>query len=196
MLTAMNATLPYSPPLPPRSPLLSADEFLRLHEDDRTELVRGVVEEIPVPHPVHGYVCSNVAGEIRSFVREHDLGRVMTNDTFVRTGSDPDTIRGADICYFSFSRLAKGPLPRGLLPVVPDLVIEVRSPSDRSGSVDEKINEYIAAGVTVAVLIDPDKGTVAIHRSNELPQMLNRHDVLTIPEVLPGFSLPIEQLFV
>ena len=65
-----------------------------------------------------------------TYAEEHDLGRVMSNDSGIITERDPDTVRGADVAYYSYARLPKGPLPAGYGPEVPELVIEVRSSGD------------------------------------------------------------------
>lgn len=93
--------------------LLTVDEYSRLPDDGRkTELVRGRIVEVPPTYPYHGYVCGNVFRYVDQFVRERALGRVITNDTGVITERDPDTLRGADVAYYSYERLPRGPLPR------------------------------------------------------------------------------------
>ena len=81
-----------------------------------TELVRGRVVEVPQPYPYHGYVCMNIGRVVDAFVRARKLGRVMTNDSGVITERGPDTVRGADVCFYSFARIPPGPFPEGQLP--------------------------------------------------------------------------------
>jgi Uma2 family endonuclease len=104
-------------------------------------------------------------------------------------------VRGADLCFFSYERLPKGKLPEGLLPVAPDLVVEVRSPSDRWNAVLIKVGEYLTAGVRVVVVLDPATASASVYRTDELQQIYHNSDVLTLPEVLPGFSVVVSQLF-
>ena len=116
--------------------LLTAEEFRRLPDNGkRKELIRGRVVYMNVPAPRHGYICANIVGVIRPFVVANRLGRVMSNDSGVRTEDGPDTVRGADVAFWSFRRLPPGPLPEGYLQPVPELVFEVRSPTDRWGEV-------------------------------------------------------------
>src|SRR5437762_7603442 len=92
----------------PAIPLMTAEEFLAKHgHESNVELVKGRVVRYPMPGPKHGLVCNKAAFLITSHVLEHDLGRVMSNDTFIRVASGPDTFRGADVCFLSYSRLAK-----------------------------------------------------------------------------------------
>jgi Uma2 family endonuclease len=175
--------------------LVSAEDFAQRHERDRLELVAGVVEEQPMPFPLHGKVCSLINYYLMGHVLTHDLGHVMGNDSFIRTRRNPDSVRGADVMFVSYARLPRGRVPAGLLDVVPELVVEVCSPSDRVGAVEAKASEYLAAGVSVVVVLDPDIASATLFRANELPVTLHNGAVLTIPDVLPGFSVPLHRLF-
>src|SRR5437764_14761694 len=108
-------------PPPPSPTLLTASEFARRYGGRYVELVDGVVKELPVPFQEHGVVCSKAAYTIGTHVIPNDLGHLTTNDSFVKTMADPDRVRGADVCFFSYERLPKGPMPSGLLEVAPHL---------------------------------------------------------------------------
>lgn len=79
----------------PSSPqaILTGDEFARRYGGEYVELVDGHVQELPVPHPRHGIVCNWAAYYVTQHVILNDLGRVMTNDSFVKTESNPDRVR-------------------------------------------------------------------------------------------------------
>src|SRR5207244_1669587 len=128
--------------------LLTAEEFARLPDRGRpTELVRGRIVEMNVPFPRHGQVCGQTAYLLKDYLRTDDRGQVVTNDSGVITERDPDTVRGGDVCFYSYTRVPKGPLPQGYLSVVPDAVFEVRSPDDRWSKITAKVAEYLNAGV-------------------------------------------------
>ena len=136
--------------------LTTAEEFVRLPEKDHPrELVRGNIVEDVMPGARHGKIGVKIARLLGNFVEEKDLGHVMSNDTFVRTHRDPDSVRGSDICYFSYDRLPRGPVPEGIVDVAPELVFEVRSPSDRWVKVISKTAEYLEAGVSVVCIVGP-----------------------------------------
>lgn len=175
--------------------LMTAEDFVRLHEHDHAELVRGVVVELPLPYPAHGKVCSLINYFITAFVMQHDMGQVMGNDSLMRTKRSPDSVRGPDVMYFSYERLPRGPIPAGLLNVSPDLVVEVRSPTDRLSAMNSKALEYLGAGVRAALLLDPERAAATIFRDEELPQTFHNGDELSIPEILPGFSIKLAKLF-
>lgn len=124
-------SVPTPPPTVAPAALLTAEEFAARHAHVHAELVKGVLQEYPVPMPKHGKLCLTIGRLIGNHVDEHDLGHVMSNDSWIRTGSNPDTVRGADVSYYSYERLPRGDVPEGLLAVVPDLVVEGRSPGDR-----------------------------------------------------------------
>ena len=91
------------------------------------------------------------------YAKDRDLGRVLSNDTGVITERGPDTVRGADISFYSFARVPKGPLPDRYLDTPPDLVVEVLSPSDRWPKVLAKVAEYLDAGTTVVLVLDDER---------------------------------------
>jgi Uma2 family endonuclease len=178
--------------------LLTADEFLRRHGGETcVELVRGQVVRYPMPGGPHGLIAGNVTAMLHNFVREHGLGRVFSNDTFTRTRMTETTesLRGPDVAFVSYARLPKGPVPEGPIPCAPDLVVEVRSPSDRISHLSAKATEFLDAGVTVVLVIDPNTESVAVYRENEFPIRMNNGDELTLPDVLPGFAVRVKQFF-
>ena len=112
--------------------LLTAEEFAQRPDPGYPEeLVRGRIVPLPMPKPRHGEICNRVGRILGDCAEDRDLGRVLSNDTGVITERGPDTVRGADISFYSFARVPKGPLPDRYLDTPPDLVVEVLSPSDR-----------------------------------------------------------------
>src|SRR5262245_45142492 len=102
--------------------LLTAEEYGRLPDNGRpTELVRGRILEMKCPCPRHGQICSKVDCMVGNFVDEHDLGHV-TNISGVVTERDPDTVRGADIAFYSYSRMPSGPIRQGYLAAKPEAI--------------------------------------------------------------------------
>lgn len=175
--------------------LLTAEEYAALPDDGKhTELVRGRIVEMPSPTPSHGYLCLNIGSTLREYVKARDLGRVVSNDSGVKTERGPDTVRGPDVAFYSFARVPKGPLPEGYWPA-PELVFEVRSPSDRWAAITAKVGEYLAAGVLAVCVLDPETESLGVYSEHELPRRLTADDDLTLPEVFPDFRLPVKQLF-
>ena len=176
--------------------LMTAAEYEKLPDDGQpTELVRGRIVNLNVPTPRHGMVCSNICYIIRNHVDERDLGRVVVNDSGIITQRVPDTVRGADVAYYSFQRLPKGPLPAGYLDVVPELAFEVRSPSDRWSKLLGKVAEYLDAGVTVVCCLDPDDQTLHLYRADQPVVILKSSDRLSLPDLLPDLDVTVGRFF-
>jgi Uma2 family endonuclease len=145
--------------------LLTAEEFRQLPDDGvPKELVRGNVVPMNVPYPRHGQICGKLIRLLCRFLGAHDVGQLLSNDSAVVTEHAPDTVRGADVAFFSYSRLPPGPLPQRYLEIVPDLVFEVCSPSDRWREVLAKAIEYLDAGVTTVCVLDPTEQTVHVYK--------------------------------
>ena len=175
---------------------LSAEQFADLSQMSvPKELVRGCIVEQTMPGFRHGYLCMQIGYLLSSFIRENDLGRMLSNDTFIVTRRDPDTVRGADLCFYSYARLPKGPIPEKFADKTPDLVFEVRSPWDRWIEVIAKTTEYLEAGVSVVCVVDPKDQTMSIYRADENPRILTIEDAFVLPDILPGFTIPIRKFF-
>lgn len=140
---------------------LTAAEYLLMPDDGQpTELVRGEIVLMNGPAPRHGEVCCQGANLLRRHLDDNPVGRVITNDAGVVTEHNPDTVRGPDVAYYSFQRVPRGPLPRGYLPVAPELVFEIRSPSDRWTDLHAKVAEFLLAGVLAVAVLDETTETI------------------------------------
>ncbi len=176
--------------------LMTADEFgQRPDPGYPEELVQGRVVGMPPPDRRHGYVCLKAGRMFGNFVDEHDLGRVMSNDSAVITERDPDTVRGADLAYYSYSRLPKGPLPTGYGPEVPELVVEIRSSNDGWREILEKVAEYLRSGVLMVVVLDPKPQTAHVFGVVDPPTTLGPEDELVLPAILEGFRVRVGRFF-
>ncbi|MDY3556884.1 Uma2 family endonuclease [Gemmata sp. JC717] len=183
---------------------MTAAEFLKKYGHcSGVELVRGRVvwsgQEVTngregggVAKFRRGVISQNAARLLGDFVRAHDLGWVAINDTFVPVG--PDTVRGADVLYVSYARVPKGEPPEDLT-VPPELVIEVRSPTDRWTELMTKMLEYLAAGVGVVVILDPKTRSASVYRDEDRQDIFESTDELKLPDVLPGFAVPVARFF-
>ena len=113
---------------------ITADEFLEMDlGEGEHELVRGEIVSMPTPMPAHGRYCMNSSFLLEIFGRATGFGYAITNDSAVQTERGPDTVRGADVAFYSHARWPREKLGKGLIPVPPDLVVEVLSPSNRPG---------------------------------------------------------------
>jgi Uma2 family endonuclease len=176
-------------------PTMTVEEFYKLHgSESNIDLIRGQIVRYPMPGAKHGSVCINAGAIIREFVKPNKLGRVMGNDTLIRISGD--TSRGADVCYLGYSKLPpEQKLPEGVLEIAPDLVIEVRSPSDLWTDALGKMLDYLRVGVPVVVILDPKTESASVFRSGTRQQTFEKNQTLSIPDVLPGFEVPVARFF-
>lgn len=179
---------------PPK--LFTAEEFAAMPELGRfTELVRGEVIQVPPPSFIHGVVCSNLAFELGTHVRPRSLGRIATNDSGVITERDPDSVRGADVAFFSYERLPKEVTPRVYPEVAPELVFEVMSPDDVWADLMAKVDEYLAAGVLLVFVIDPSREQAMLFQKGKLGTLFGPADEMVFPGVLPDLRILVGPLF-
>jgi Uma2 family endonuclease len=176
--------------------LITAEEFIELPDDGRYyELVRGELIELPPPGAEHGQVCMNFGFDVKSFLGRSSGGVVISNDSGIILGRGPDTVRGPDICYYGPGRLPGNRAPKRYPDIPPDLVVEVISPFDRAPDIDEKIQEWLAAGVRLVWAAYTDRREVVAHLSPTERRVFAEDAVLTAEPVLPGFACPVARLF-
>lgn len=176
--------------------LLTAEQFARLPDPGvPTEVVRGRVITLRLPTPRHGQICSKNDRIVGNHAEEQKLGHVIINDSAVVTERDPDTVRGSDVAFYSYARVPTGPFPPGYLDVVPELIFEVRSPTDRWSRVLAKVSEYLDAGVHVVCVLDQTGETLQVYRMEELPQTLDGDDELHLPDLLGDLKVAVRRFF-
>lgn len=173
---------------------ITGEELACLGDIGRAELVKGeIVTMVPTGHE-HGYVESNFVTLIRSFVRQHKLGRVLSGEVGIYTARNPDTVRGADVVMISDERMAQVK-SSSYLDVAPELVVEIMSPDDRWSEVMGKIEEYLNIGVQMVWVADPKTRSIYAYRSLTDVQRFITGQALIGGDVLPGLSIPVIELF-
>ena len=173
--------------------LTTVEDVERLPDDEyRYALIRGVLYRMPPPKPRHGRITTRVVRHLSAYVDEHNLGIVYTESGFV-LARDPDVLLGPDVAFVRADRL---PPDEDQYPdLAPDLAVEVLSPSNTGPDVEDKIREYLAAGVPLIWLLDPRRRTVRVRAADGTDRLLNEADALDGGDVLPGFRLPVARLF-
>lgn len=177
--------------------LLAAEDLLRLDDEVRGELVRGVFCEMTPAGDAHSAIAMRIGVSVGSFVAEHRLGTVFGADYGIQLERDPDTVRAPDFAFTSYQRRPTGSTTAKYGQWVPELVAEVVSPSDRRSEVYDKARMWLSFGVLMVWVVHPSSCTVEIHRAGlDDVETLNEADSLDGGSVLPGFSYPLSQLFV
>jgi len=142
----------------------------------------------------HGRIISRLHGRLFAFVELHRLGTLTGAETGFRIAHDPDTVRAPDVAFVRADRLPAAPV-KGFFPGPPDLAVEVLSPDDRASEVLDKVRDWLQAGCQAVWIVDPAKRTIAIYRSSNQIAVLNEADVLSGEDVLPGFGIPVAEIF-
>ncbi len=107
--------------------------------------------------------------------------------------SEKRNLRSPDVSFVRADRLKK--TKRDFVELLPDLMVEIKSKSDRIKPLEEKIQLFLQLGSVVGILIDPDKLTVMVYRLNQAPVVLQNGDTLTLPDLLPGWELAVSELW-
>ena len=174
----------------------TAEDLLRLPDDGwRYELVRGELRKMAPAGSEHGELAMEVGSQLAHYVKAHRLGRVFAAETGFRISSNPDTVRAPDAAFVSRLRAQAIGRVTGYWPGAPDLAVEVVSPSDTYGDVDEKVLDWLAGGARMVVVINPRTKRVAVHRSPTDVTILGDQDVLDGLDVVPGWTLALADLF-
>ena len=176
--------------------LLTADDLLRLYSEGvRGELIRGVLHETMSTGHQHGKIVTNLVIELGNFVKPRRLGTLVASDSGVWLERDPDTVREPDIAYTSAEKIPLDARTPGYAEAVPDLVVEVRSPSDSRREVHDKARMWISHGVRLVWVVHPDTGTIDAHRPDRPVATVSGDGTLDGADVLPGFACALDAVF-
>ncbi len=178
--------------------LIDADAFMQMqhlpeYRGNEYELIDGEMVEMVAPGGIQGVLAGRLFGFIDRFAWEGELG-ITTVESGYRTPQDRQQVLRPDVAYTSYDR-APSPIPRGLMPVMPDLAVEIASPSDSLPSLRAKAQLYLRNGTRLVWLVFPDDQGIEVHSISGERQSLGVEDTLTGGDVLPGFQLELKRLF-
>src|SRR5919109_5227811 len=170
-----------------------------LYPDCQIELREGKIIIMSPSDSVSGEIGVRFSMLLGTYVYSHNLGRVLDASTGFRMPNGD--LLSPDVSFVSRERLKQS--PRTYLAVVPELIVEIKSSSDRMRELEEKVALFLSQGVQVGVLIDPDTHTVSVYRSSGLSKdaesgipiplktMLRDGDTLAVPELFPDWVIPV-----
>ena len=160
------------------------------HGDRLLELIHGeIVEKMPTEE--HGVIAGNAVFALRSYVQTHQSGRVGV-EVRHRIPEDEWNSRIPDVSY---STVRRAMVIKGSVPEMPDLAVEVQSPDDSVKTMREKATYYLANGAKLVWLIYPRKRIVEVYYANGEIDIFHVSETLSGEDVLPGFSLPVADIF-
>jgi Uma2 family endonuclease len=143
----------------------------------------------------HGSVASRFHLSLGPHVIAHRLGETFIAETGFLLATDPDTVRAPDVAFVRRERVEAAGRVRGYWPGAPDLALEVISPNDLYTEVDEKVAEWLEHGTRLVLVANPRRRTVAEHRPGQPVRVLGAGDALVCEDIVPGWRLPVRELF-
>lgn len=177
-----------------RKTLLTADELEQMPDDDsvQIELDEGELITMPPAGEEHTHLEVELISELRNFAKKHNLGRVYSGDAGFRLRDD--TVRAPDVAFVRRERV-ESIRGRGFIKGAPDLAIEIFSPTDSLRQLGRKVKQYLAAGCHTVWVVHPSRKEVDVYESTGSDRTLTAEDMLEAPDLLPGFSVKIAELF-
>jgi Uma2 family endonuclease len=178
----------------PTKTLLTAEQFdnYPFEEDKRYELDEGELIVTDKPAYRHNHVVGELTYSLVEFLRDHRIGEALISENVYAIG--PQTRRSPDVAVILGDRYEELK-DATVIPIIPEIAAEVLSPEETLRTIHRKLKQYLEAGVKEIWIIDPSDRSIEIWTGSHLPDHdLSGSDTLTSP-LLPGFALPIDQLF-
>jgi Uma2 family endonuclease len=185
--------------------LMTLEQFMERYSDEGPfEFIEGEIVRVTPQVAQSGMAAGELLLALTLYLKSKPLGRAFSEVSFVLT-HDTDWVAGSrqpDVMFVAADKLAHlsendPEWRRKPLVVVPDLVAEVVSPTDRHQDVARKVERYLQDGVRVVWLIDPSTQTVTVYvAGSDQLTYLRAADMLGGGEIIPGFSLRVGDLFV
>lgn len=177
--------------------MVTVADYVALEEPacTRYELSEGELIVTPSANYYHNEIRDRLNALLNSFVRSRKLGGVISEMDFKLVG---ETVRRPDVAFISAERLRGIDLEKVPLPVAPDLVIEIVSENDRAYDLNLKVSQYLAAGALAVWLFYPKTRLTYRYISGKLEPEVRSADTghtFEEPELLPGHSIPLKQIF-
>lgn len=175
--------------------LLTADDLLLMEENGPCELIRGEVIRMSPSGGIHGKLTVRIAALLDAYVRPRRLGVVCGAETGFILERDPDTVRGPDASFVSRDQIPPEGEPEGYWPFAPDLAVEVISPNDLYREIEQKVEDYLKAGVRLIWIVNPGTRTITTYGPSSEAHILRIGDTLTGTDVVPGFEVAVSEVF-
>ena len=181
-------------------PVMTTEEMLALPQNGvHRWLIRGQLREKPMTlrNRWHSRIMARVSQFLCNWSdsQPEPRGSVLCGEAGCRLRQSPDTTVGLDVVYISAEVAARESKKTSLIDGIPVLVVEILSPSDKQEEIDEKIDDYLEVGVALVWVIDPHDRTVLIYRKGVEPELVNLNQELSGEPNLPGFRVPLAQIF-
>ncbi len=189
----MQTVEPETPPDAVVAINLTVADLEQLPDDGfRYDLLDGELIRMSPAGEQHGRIAAELLRRVGNYVADHHVGRVYAAETGFQLEPGRPTVQGPDLAFVRAERVQPS---HSYALQAPDLAVEVRSPSDRRRLVMEKVGRYLAAGTPLVWLVEPAQQRITVFVAGQPPRLLGTDDVLDGGEVLPGFRLPVREVF-
>jgi Uma2 family endonuclease len=175
--------------------LMTIEEFAEISEPGRYDLIRGELICMSPASTRHGIIGSRFNTALVMFVTPQQLGEIPTSDTGYVLNDDPPVVVCPDVSFIRADRVPSDERLDEFFHGPPDIAVEVVSPSDRMADVNAKVDEYVLAGTPLVWVVEPRRRAVTVYRPDGSTHVLREVDALDGGDVLPGFSLPLADIF-
>jgi Uma2 family endonuclease len=170
-------------------------DLLAMPDSSGVELVDGNLVEKPVS-ALSAFVETKILTRLENFCDARKTAVVLSATNGIQCFPDqPNKVRKPDVSVYKKERFTREHLLEGFVSIAPDLAVEVVSTHDEFAEVVEKVEEYLAAGISLVWVIDPQNEIVYIHRKDGSVTKLHKTDVLLGEDVLPEFTCRVAELF-
>lgn len=160
-----------------------------------SELVHGEIRILSPAGGKHLHIARNVFRALDAYVTPRGLGEVYPDGGGFALPPDDDVMRSPDAAFIRAGRLPADDMPDGWVPLAPDLVVEVLSPSETHSDVMEKLADYFAGGTALAWVVDPRRRGVEVHAPGQPVRWVPLGGTLDGAPVLPDFQVRVAELF-
>ena len=174
--------------------LLSAADLAAMPDDERGELIDGVMTPVTPVKEDHWRTAGRVFGVIAAYLAGNDIGTVGPERGYLLR-TNPDTVLAPDISFVSYERDVCDLDTPGFAALAPDLAVEVRSPANTGAELARRVGIYRSAGCPLVWVVDPVSRIVEVFAADAEPTVLRAGDRLKGGDVLPGFALDLASLF-
>ncbi len=188
------STVLEAPPheMPAPVAIYTADDLLLMPDGERFELVDGELVQRDMG-ALSGWVAGNIASQLNRWAHRHGGWAFGWGVGYRCYADDPERVRKPDASFIGAARLPSP--PEGYITIAPDLAVEVVSPHDMYYEVEQKVDEYLAAGVRMVWVINPANKSVRVFHPKRIVEEIGTDGELTGGDVMPGFTCGVRSLF-
>jgi Uma2 family endonuclease len=174
---------------------VTPEELLAMPDGGHYELIDGELRERKVS-VLTNVIAAEITRVLGNHCCERKLGSVLASELGYRCFPwNPRRVRRADVSFVRADRLSEERLSEGFCSIAPDLAVEIVSPYDLVEELDEKVQEYLRAGVTLVWVVRPQVRAVQVFRRTGSESWLWASEDLSGEDVIPGFRCKVDDLF-